>query len=367
MEQVVRVIWQRRGHSAARHEVTADGGIAGWTSGAADLDATIVLEIENVPYQSDSCDTPRLLRVEKTEAGFELYVSSPNREAILSHAGPVIVALAAQLHGWVALRGQLMRAPGDAEKRVLVFSDDAAHAVTHPPDGIQVLVDTTSWPARGLELRAQAPDAGSDESAAFPCEVTAIAIVAAGGELQYLDAKAAHAYVGSRLFSLDALAVAQNGALVFSSVRRVENLRLQELTAGLPAFHVPVALLRAGAELPEFPRAPAEYTDQQLEAIRAMQSRASAVYGYLEPDRAIVWALEEMGELAQAIRRRESPSRISEEIGQLFNWMLCLANICEVDLATAASVAVGREGFRQITVHGGLRPRARSKPFRSRT
>uniref|UniRef100_UPI0024581ED9 MazG nucleotide pyrophosphohydrolase domain-containing protein n=1 Tax=Nocardia asiatica TaxID=209252 RepID=UPI0024581ED9 len=224
-------------------------------------------------------------------------------------------------------------------------------------------------------------------------EVTAIAIIAAGEGLQYLDPKAASAYIGSRLFTLDALIAAQNGALIFSTLRRLDHLGIHQLIAGVPAFHVPRELLRAGQELPDLPRAPAGYSEDTLEAIRSMQLRASAVYGYSEPDRAIVWALEEMGELAQAIRRRESPSRITEEIGQLFNWLLCLANICEVDLATAGGArrraAGGKppaptnargpprargprggapgEGFRQLTTHGGLRPRTRSEPFRSRT
>ncbi|MFI9411921.1 MazG nucleotide pyrophosphohydrolase domain-containing protein [Nocardia gamkensis] len=367
MGPVVRVIWQREACAIAGEGAAADGGIAGWTSGAADLDAKIFLDIAHASCRTLAADTPRLLRVEKTEAGFELHVSGRSRKEILSHAGPVVVALAAQLHGWVALSGRLMRAPADAEKRVLVFGVEAVQGVTHPPEGTRVLVDSMSWPARALELRTQETDAADNEKTSRPSELAAIAIVGAGGELQYLDAKSAHAYIGSRLFTLDALLAAQNGAFVLSSVRRVENLRLQALTTGVHAFHVPRALLQAGVELPDFPRPPVAYGVEQLEAIRAMQRGASGVYGYVEADSAIVWALEEMGELAQAIRRRESPSRISEELGQLFNWILCLANICEVDVATAANLAVGREGFRQVIVHGGLRPRARSQPFRSRT
>jgi NTP pyrophosphatase (non-canonical NTP hydrolase) len=80
------------------------------------------------------------------------------------------------------------------------------------------------------------------------------------------------------------------------------------------------------------------------------------VYGRLEADRAIAWFTEELGELAQAIRRREGIARQSEEIGQLFSWVLCLANICEVDLARSARAALWHEAMRQVTKYGELRP-----------
>ncbi|MGY1945582.1 MazG nucleotide pyrophosphohydrolase domain-containing protein [Nocardia asiatica] len=368
MQPVIRILWRREIHFADRPEAPTGGVLDGWTSGWSVLGTKVEVVVETISSRSGPTYEPRLLRVEKTEAGFALYVSGSSREAVRAHIGPVILALAAQLQQWVALRGRLMPTPGDTEKAVLVFGAETAPGFTESAgDSTSVLVDAASLPSRALESSAHLPGGACPERAGATFEVTAIAIIAAGEGLQYLDPKAASAYIGSRLFTLDALIAAQNGALIFSTLRRLDHLGIHQLIAGVPAFHVPRELLRAGQELPDLPRAPAGYSEDTLEAIRSMQLRASAVYGYSEPDRAIVWALEEMGELAQAIRRRESPSRITEEIGQLFNWLLCLANICEVDLATAADQAVGREGFRQLTTHGGLRPRTRSEPFRSRT
>jgi MazG-like nucleotide pyrophosphohydrolase family protein len=59
--------------------------------------------------------------------------------------------------------------------------------------------------------------------------------------------------------------------------------------------------------------------------MRSLQESALGIYGRLEPDRALVWTTEELGELAQAVRRAEGPARMEEELGQLRAWMLCLA------------------------------------------
>jgi NTP pyrophosphatase (non-canonical NTP hydrolase) len=80
------------------------------------------------------------------------------------------------------------------------------------------------------------------------------------------------------------------------------------------------------------------------------------VYGRLETDRALVWTMEELGELAQAVRRSEGTTRLEEELGQLTAWMLCLANILQVDLANALRAAIGQEIDRQLAKYGALAP-----------
>ena len=85
-------------------------------------------------------------------------------------------------------------------------------------------------------------------------------------------------------------------------------------------------------------------------------SSALGVYGRLEPDRALVWTLEELGELAQAVRRGEGRARLEEELGQLTAWMLCLANILDVDLAAAVESAIREEIDRQLAKYGRLTP-----------
>jgi NTP pyrophosphatase (non-canonical NTP hydrolase) len=93
-----------------------------------------------------------------------------------------------------------------------------------------------------------------------------------------------------------------------------------------------------------------------LPPLRRLQRAALGIYGRLEADRALVWTVEELGELAQAVRRNESPARLEEELGQLTAWMLCLANILGVDLAAAVESAIREEIERQLAKYGKLTP-----------
>jgi NTP pyrophosphatase (non-canonical NTP hydrolase) len=103
-------------------------------------------------------------------------------------------------------------------------------------------------------------------------------------------------------------------------------------------------------------RGPWSSVQAALPAVRGLQSAALAIYGRLEADRALVWTMEELGELAQAVRRREGPARLEEELGQLTAWMLCLANILGIDLAAALQAAIEEEMARQAAKYGTLRP-----------
>lgn len=93
-----------------------------------------------------------------------------------------------------------------------------------------------------------------------------------------------------------------------------------------------------------------------LPALRCLQQTALEVYGRLEAERALNWTLEELGELAQVVRRGEGRSRIEEELGQLAAWTLCLANILGVDLASSVESAIGEEIDRQLAKYGTLTP-----------
>ncbi|WP_166793676.1 MazG nucleotide pyrophosphohydrolase domain-containing protein [Frankia sp. B2] len=135
---------------------------------------------------------------------------------------------------------------------------------------------------------------------------------------------------------------------------------VDELTSALPGYLVGGAVLsdwlRGKVVLETMVDSPASYTTVALEQLREIQRTALSVYGRLEPERALSWTIEELGELSQAMRRREHPVRLQEELGQLFSWLLCLANICEVDLAGAAAQALRHEALRQADVHGALKP-----------
>jgi NTP pyrophosphatase (non-canonical NTP hydrolase) len=90
--------------------------------------------------------------------------------------------------------------------------------------------------------------------------------------------------------------------------------------------------------------------------VRELQLMAERVYGRLEAERAVAWTIEELGELAQVMRRDEGAGRVLEELGQLFCWMLCLANITGCDLGRGAQLAKQREVERQVAKYGALRP-----------
>ena len=90
--------------------------------------------------------------------------------------------------------------------------------------------------------------------------------------------------------------------------------------------------------------------------LRAVQEQMLALYGRLEPDRALAWTTEELGELAQAVRRNESTVRLEEELGQLTAWCFCLANILRIDVGRAVSEAYETELTRQMSKYGRPRP-----------
>jgi NTP pyrophosphatase (non-canonical NTP hydrolase) len=93
-----------------------------------------------------------------------------------------------------------------------------------------------------------------------------------------------------------------------------------------------------------------------LPSLGSLQRATLEIYGRLESDRALVWTVEELGELAQAVRRNEGGARLEEELGQLTAWMLCLANILGVDLAAAVERAITGEIDRQLAKYGKLTP-----------
>jgi NTP pyrophosphatase (non-canonical NTP hydrolase) len=103
-------------------------------------------------------------------------------------------------------------------------------------------------------------------------------------------------------------------------------------------------------------RAAWQTVEPALPGLRALQYAALGIYGRLEPDRALVWTVEELGELAQAVRRGEGCARLEEELGQLTTWMLCLANILDVDITAAVGSAIREEIDRQLAKYGTLRP-----------
>ncbi len=147
--------------------------------------------------------------------------------------------------------------------------------------------------------------------------------------------------------------------LSFGLLQDVEDLHERRTVAARRAAALPY--YRLGAPHPpigvaDLPSALVDYSAGQLNALREMQRIAASVYGRLEIDRALNWTLEELGEVAQALRRHEGDTRVAEELGQLFSWVLCLANITGIDLARAARFAFQQETMRQNAKYGQLHP-----------
>jgi NTP pyrophosphatase (non-canonical NTP hydrolase) len=72
--------------------------------------------------------------------------------------------------------------------------------------------------------------------------------------------------------------------------------------------------------------------------ISEFQRLMQEIYGHNDRRRGgkatMLWLVEEIGELAEAIRREESEN-IKEELADCFAWIGALANIYEVDLEEA--------------------------------
>lgn len=100
--------------------------------------------------------------------------------------------------------------------------------------------------------------------------------------------------------------------------------------------------------------------ESAFEPLRDIQQMCLSLYGRLEPARALAWALEELGELAQAMRRGESSARLEEELGQVLAWGFCLANIARVDVANAFTKAFEEERARQVRKWGEIHPYRRA-------
>lgn len=53
-------------------------------------------------------------------------------------------------------------------------------------------------------------------------------------------------------------------------------------------------------------------------------------------DKTMVWFVEEVGELARALRKKNDPQNLREEFADAFAWLCSLANLSDIDLLEAA-------------------------------
>ena len=73
--------------------------------------------------------------------------------------------------------------------------------------------------------------------------------------------------------------------------------------------------------------------------VEEFQKRIEAIYFERDAGRGVhgtyAWFVEEVGELARAIRKKDRKN-LEEEFGDCFAWLASLASIMKVDLAQAA-------------------------------
>ena len=78
--------------------------------------------------------------------------------------------------------------------------------------------------------------------------------------------------------------------------------------------------------------------------IAELQRIIAATYGHQDrargTDATFGWFVEEVGELSRAIRRQGHAERV-EEFTDVLAWLVSLAELCEVDLATEAARRYG--------------------------
>jgi NTP pyrophosphatase (non-canonical NTP hydrolase) len=74
--------------------------------------------------------------------------------------------------------------------------------------------------------------------------------------------------------------------------------------------------------------------------LREFQDRVSAIYGERDRERGrdgtFRWLVEEVGELARALRDG-TPQSLREEVSDVLAWTTSVASLCGVDLEEAAS------------------------------
>ena len=59
------------------------------------------------------------------------------------------------------------------------------------------------------------------------------------------------------------------------------------------------------------------------------------------PAKTFLWFVEEVGELARAIAKREDPANLAEEFADVLAWLVTLANVEGVDLEEAIKKFTG--------------------------
>jgi len=359
------------------HARPADGGTAGSAGPAlppADWSIagiTLLIRIVFDPMADDAASVGAWLDAVAPHVanGPSVHVRAATWSEAWRYSQPLLWSLAAAQSGRSYLRGDVIQAGGRAHYLLVPVGAANPWELANPwpyPDssagGSHVLVDSTTQPVQATAFPAASTPVSDQPGDPGPVPVSGILIATdagAGSPIGYITVKQARLLLAGAADSLPIYRGAgfnsnQHLNLIIGLLDR-SHQALRELLAALPAYVIPSGSDNLPADF-TLPIAPVGYSDDQLACLHQVQLIADSVYGRLESERAVAWAVEELGELAQAIRRGEGKARLSEEIGQLFSWVLCLGNICGIDIAESASAALWHEVMRQVQKYGKLRP-----------
>lgn len=98
-----------------------------------------------------------------------------------------------------------------------------------------------------------------------------------------------------------------------------------------------------------------EFDTTFIDCVNEIQDVALEIYGKYDLEKSMLWMTEEFGEFFKAIRKDESKERITEEMGDLLAWILCIGNILDIQIADAIKNTMSKEIGRQLEVYQKLK------------
>lgn len=95
--------------------------------------------------------------------------------------------------------------------------------------------------------------------------------------------------------------------------------------------------------------------DELMNYIDEVQEVALEIYGKYDLDKSMLWMTEEFGEFFKSIRKNEPKTDITEEMGDLLAWIICLGNILDIKISDALKVTMSKEIKRQLKTYKQLK------------
>lgn len=88
---------------------------------------------------------------------------------------------------------------------------------------------------------------------------------------------------------------------------------------------------------------------------KQIQGVSLELHGKYDRDKALLWFVEEVGELIAAIRKGRCKEDVFGEFSDVLVWVVCLSNILDIDLSAAFQAGARKEAKRQLRQYGGYK------------